>query len=141
MEFPKITAYCRFSYTRTRGLVNQFVGKAFLATIFDMKTQQNTQESKDHGQTELDNKLVKKSVLNVGTFTQRYSLVHSLEEDQKDSISKLDDLQNFLISLNGQSQRRESVTILNPVDEPNDAQTQKKLFIIIFSTENQTKKN
>lgn len=106
-----------------------------------MKTQQNTQESKDHGQTELDNKLVKKSVLNVGTFTQRYSLVHSLEEDQKDSISKLDDLQNFLISLNGQSQRRESVTILNPVDEPNDAQTQKKLFIIIFSTENQTKKN
>ena len=33
------------------------------------------------------------------------------------------------------------MTILNPVDEPNDAQTQKKLFIIIFSTENQTKKN
>ena len=62
---------------------SQFVGAKFLPTIFVMKTQAENlakysrdKRKTDHGQTKLNNMVVKKSVLNEinkeGTFTQGF---------------------------------------------------------------------
>ena len=58
-----------------------------------------TTRQTDHGQTELNNMLVKRSVLNEKKKVGTYSGFQGLKEDQRDSILKLDNLQNFLIKL------------------------------------------
>ena len=57
-------------------------------------------------------------------------MIKGLKEDEKDSISKLDNLQNLLINLTvkasaekAQVLYHEFVFSLNPVDKTNDAQT------------------
>ena len=75
-----------------------------LATIFVMKTKQNTysefKRQTDHEQTELSNMLVKKNVLNginkEGTFTQGFK---DCKKIKRKVSQNLDNLQNLLIKL------------------------------------------
>ena len=81
----------------------------------------------DHGQTELNNMLVKKNVLNEinkeGTFTQGFK-----DEGKRKVSQDLDDLQNLLIKLTVKASSEKAWLLyefpfsLNPGDKPNDAQ-------------------
>ena len=132
--------YCRFSYAGTWELVNLFVGeKNQLATIFVMKTQaENITKSSEvkrqivhKGQTELNNMLVRKNVLNEinkeGTFTQGFNNCRKIKRKLSQN---LDDLQNLLITLTVKISSEkawlgllyEFPLSLNPGDKSNDAQ-------------------
>ena len=56
--------YCLFSYAGTWELVNLFVGTKNFSYHTCYEKKQNRSQETDHGQTELNNMLVNKSVLN-----------------------------------------------------------------------------
>ena len=104
LDFRK---YCRFSYAGTWELVNLFVGTKNVRyhicyENIGQKTEKYSEVKRqtDHGQTELNNVLVKKNALNEinkeGAFTQDFN--HCRKIKRKVS-QNLDNLQNLLIKL------------------------------------------
>ena len=101
-------SYCHFSYAGTWELVNLFVKtKKFSSHIcYGNIGQKNsrikiiTSQESDHGQTELNNMLVSKRVLNKrnkeGTFTQCFK---NRRKIKRKTSQDLDNLQNLLIKL------------------------------------------
>ena len=104
LDFRK---YCRFSYAGTWELVNLFVGTKNVSyhicyENIGQKTEKYSEVKRqtDHGQTELNNMLVKKNVLNEinkeGTFTQGFKDCRKIKRKVSQN---LDNLQNLLIKL------------------------------------------
>ena len=104
LDFRK---YCRFSYAGTWELVNLFVGTKNVSyhicyENIGQKTEKYSEVKRqtDHGQTELNNMLVKKNVLNEinkeGTFTQGFK---DCKKIKRKVSQNLDNLQNLLIKL------------------------------------------
>ena len=90
-----ISAYCRFSCAGTWELVNLFVG----TKNFSYHICYENIDRKHREQTELNNMLVRKSVLNEinkGTFTQGFKDCRKIKRKVSQN---LDDLQNLLIRL------------------------------------------
>ena len=105
----------------------------------------------DHGQTELNNMLVKKIALNEinkeGTFTQGFK---DWRKIKRKVSQNLDDLQNLLINLTVKDSSEkawlgllyEFPFSLNPGDKPNDAQAWKNYSsLYTVSTEEQFQTN
>ena len=105
----------------------------------------------DHGQTELNNMLVKKIALNEinkeGTFTQGFK---DWRKIKRKVSQNLDDLQNLLINLTVKDSSEkawlgllyEFPFSLNPGDKPNDAQAWKNYSSLYpVSTEDQFQAN
>ena len=97
----------RFSYAGTWELVNLFVGTKNVSyhicyENIGQKTEKYSEVKRqtDHGQTELNNMLVKKNVLNEinkeGTFTQGFKDCRKIKRKVSQN---LDNLQNLLIKL------------------------------------------
>ena len=101
-------SYCRFSYVGTWEIVNLFVKtKKFCSHIcYENIGRKNSRikilksQETDHGQTELNNMLVSKRVLNKrnkeGVFTQCFK---NRRKIKRKASQNLDNLQNLLIKL------------------------------------------
>ena len=127
---------CHFSYAGTWELVNLFVRtKNFSYHIcyenIDRiaKYSEVKRQAVHGGQTELNNMLVRKNVLNEinkeGTFTQGFNDCRKIKRKVSQN---LDDLQNLLIKLTVKASSEKAWLLyefpfsLNPGDKPNDAQ-------------------